>query len=247
MCFHARQTMLALELASKYHVGFDGKIDISEYDYEHYHANGYAHPIMHTITQEKPNIITPSTWGIMPENEAWANSKEYYKKAVKFGAGLNARSEKLFNHFIYSRSALTRRCIVPVDGFFEPHTAPNNLKIPFYFERNNEDIMSLAGLYSITKDGFNTFTILTKEATPLFRKIHNSKNRRPVILNDCDIDVWLDGNLKEDEVLDVIEQDLEDSEIKAYPVSRELFSPKKDSNRADIIEKIDYSEIEIEY
>lgn len=96
-------------------------------------------------------------------------------------------------------------CIVPVTGFFEPHTAPKKIKVPFYFERKNQDIMSRAGLYTITKDGYNTYTILTKPATPLFAKIHNTKFRWPVILNDENIDVWLDDSLTEAFIENIIQ------------------------------------------
>ena len=46
----------------------------------------------------------------------------------------------------------------------------------------DENLVHLAGIYAITKDKMVTFTILTKEASPLFAKIHNKKNRQPIIL-----------------------------------------------------------------
>ena len=202
---------------------------------------------MWIIPQEANDKITPAMWGIMPSNKAGEDYKQYYKEAARFGAGLNAKSEKLFDHFIYKYSAMTKRCVVPVDGFFEPHTAPKKFKVPFYFSRKNEDILSLAGLYTRTKDGYNTFTILTKPATPLFSKIHNQKFRRPVILNDEDIEVWLDDSLNENDIQTVINEDMADNELTAYPISKDLYSPKVDSNIPEVIEKVDYSEIEIDY
>ena len=107
--------------------------------------------------------------------------------------------------------------------------------------------MSLAGLYTTTKDGYNTFTILTKAATPLFKKIHNTKNRRPIILRDEDVDVWLNNDLNEEEIRNVMEDDMEDAAIKAHPISKDLYNPKVDSNREDIIEEVQYEELEIKY
>lgn len=247
MCYGTRITRKAEQLELNYDVTkLFGKEQPKD-GLVYFHANGFAHPLMWIIPQEERNRITPSMWGIMPGNILGADYAKYYKEAVKYGAGLNAQSEKLFNHFIYKYSARTRRCIIPVDGFFEPHTAPKNFKVPFYFERKNQDIISLAGLYTITKDGYNTFTILTKPATPLFSKIHNTKLRRPVILNDADIDVWLDDSLTEAEIANVIEDDMPDELLRTYPVSKDLYNPKVDSNREDITDPVVYSEVGIDY
>lgn len=247
MCFGTRVTTSAKEVEKYYNVSkLMGKTPI-EGELTYHHANGWAHPLLWIIPQEKSNHITPSMWGIMPQNTMGADFKKYYKDAARFGAGLNAQSEKLFDHFIYRFSAMTKRCVIPVNGFYEPHTAPKKFKIPFYFERKNEALMSLAGLYTTTKDGYNTFTILTKAATPLFKKIHNTKNRRPIILRDEDVDVWLNNDLGEQEIRNVMEDDMDDMAINAYPISKDLYNPKVDSNRPNIIDEVSYEELEIEY
>ncbi|MFD2790704.1 hypothetical protein KCTC52924_02773 [Arenibacter antarcticus] len=247
MCFGTRVTSSVKELQKFYNVSkLIGKTAVNN-NLVYHHANGWAHPLMWIIPQESSKHITPSMWGIMPPTDMGADYQNYYKEAARFGAGLNARSEKLFDHYIYKNSAFTKRCIIPVDGFFEPHTAPKNFKIPFYFERKNKTLISLAGLYTTTRDGFNTFTILTKEATPLFKKIHNTKNRRPVILNDEDVEVWLSSDLSQNDILSVMHEDMDDAVLHAYPISKDLYSPKVDSNRPDIIDEVPYRELEIEY
>lgn len=176
-----------------------------------------------------------------------SDNKAYYKEAARYGAGLNARSEKLYDHFIYKYGADSRRCVIPVTGFFEPHTAPKKFKIPFYFEGVDTDILSLAGIYTITKDKYLTFTILTKAATPLFEKIHNTKNRRPVILQKENVKDWLSDGTTPDGVERLVKNDMPDNGFNAYPVSKDLYSPKVDANRPDIIERVDYKELEISY
>lgn len=247
MCYGTRVTSTAKEVEKFYNVSkLMGKTPI-EGELTYNHANGWAHPLLWIIPQESSKHITPSMWGIMPQNRSGADFKNYYKEAARYGAGLNARSEKLFDHFIYRFSAMSKRCIIPVNGFYEPHTAPKKFKIPFYFERKDKSIISLAGLYTTTKDGYNTFTILTKAATPLFKKIHNTKNRRPVILNDEDVRIWLNNDLNQDDIQNIITDDLDDATINAHPISKDLYNPKVDSNRADIIEEVHYQELEIEY
>ena len=247
MCYGTRVTSTAKEVEKFYNVSkLMGKTPI-EGELTYNHANGWAHPLLWIIPQESSKHITPSMWGIMPQNRSGADFKNYYKEAARYGAGLNARSEKLFDHFIYRFSAMSKRCIIPVNGFYEPHTAPKKFKIPFYFERKDKSIISLAGLYTTTKDGYNTFTILTKAATPLFKKIHNTKNRRPVILNDEDVRIWLNNDLNQDDIQNIITDDLDDVTINAHPISKDLYNPNVDSNRADIIEEVHYQELEIEY
>lgn len=247
MCYETRIVEPAKQLESYYNVTkLLGKRPLDQ-ELVYHHAKGFTHPLLWIIPQEAKQHITPSMWGIMDSRQLGADHAQYYKDSIRFGSGLNAQSEKLFDHFIYKHSAFTKRCVIPVNGFFEPHTAEKKFKIPFYFERTNGALISLAGIYTVTKDGYNTFTILTKQATPMFAKIHNEKNRRPVILNDDDIDVWLDPTLTEDEIQEVIDQDMDDTGLRAYPVSKDLYSPKVDSNRPDIIEKVDYAELKIAY
>ncbi|MFS4447308.1 SOS response-associated peptidase [Maribacter sp. 2307UL18-2] len=250
MCYNTRQSRKAKDLERYYER--DRLLGEMPEDQEliYNSANGFAHPNMWIIPQERPNNFIPVKWGLIPKGNLGANADEYYKNSIRYGSGLNARSEKLFYSNQYAPSAFTRRCIIPVDGFFEPHTAKKNgkdFKIPFYFCRKNEAPISLAGIYAVTTDKLVTFTILTKEATPLFAKIHNKKNRRPVILNDEDIDTWLSNDLDQDEVNEVIYEDLPDEELNAYPISKDLYKRNGEADREDIIEKVEYEELEIDY
>src|SRR5690606_4068796 len=135
MCYSVSQTKVVEELERHYDVEkLLGKEEPNE-DLNYYHANGFAHQLLWIIPQERPNRITPSMWGIMPGNKLGEEHAEYYKEAVRFGAGLNAQSEKVFDHFIYNYSAMTSRCIVPVAGFFELHAAPKKFMDQVYIER----------------------------------------------------------------------------------------------------------------
>ena len=213
-------------------------------------ANGFSHPHMWIIPQERPNNMIPVMWGLIPHYKLGKDAKNYYKETIKYGSGLNAKSEKLFDSNNYKGSALTRRCIIPVDGFFEPHRIENVSKpysIPFYFERKDNKPFNLAGIYAVTPDEMVTFTILTKEATPLFAKIHNKKKRRPVILNDSGIDLWLDNTLTEKAIKEVMGNDMKDSDMNAYPISLDLYKRNGEGDRDDITERVDYKDLEIDY
>nr|WP_299385610.1 SOS response-associated peptidase [Allomuricauda sp.] len=250
MCYSTRQTKKVSELEKIFDAVAKISPGLEEKDLVFNHANGFAHPPMLIIPQENPKYMATLMWGLIPHWESGAGSKEYYKSTIKWGSGLNAKSEKLFSSNMYSPHALTKRCVVPVTGFYEPHTAEKNgkpFKVPFHFERKDKEVISLAGIYAFTNDGYATFTILTKEATPLFAKIHNKKNRRPVILNDDDVKVWLNPNLKREDVEAVIGNDMPDDEINAYPISKDLYKRNVDTNVPEIIEPVHYDEIEIDY
>jgi putative SOS response-associated peptidase YedK len=251
MCYGTRVVREAEELEAYYNVTKLLGEEQLELDLKYFHANGWSHPLMWVIPQEKPKNMTPAMWGIMPSKNKGEDYKEYFKNPKTYG-GLNAKSEKLFDHFIYRYSWEHKRCIIPVDGFFEPHATPVKIKgkpfkVPFYFKRKNDDPINLAGIYTTTEDGWNTFTILTKNATPLFEKVHNEKKRRPVIIDDENIDSWLMDDMHMGDVLQMIEDDLWDSEFETYPITKDLYSRTMDSNRDEIIEKVEYEEIEIEY
>ena len=243
MCFHTKNTKTITQLENRFNVSRTDRFDFEETDFYFYHANGYTHREHLIIPQEKPTIFSPSLWGIMPSNIKGYEQDDYYKKSVRFGGGLNAQSEKLFDHFIYKNSAFTRRCIVPLDGFYEPHTASNNLKIPFHFKRKDNEAFGVAGIYNLSPDMYVSMTILTKEASPLFAKIHNKKFRQPVLLNKDLEKEWLRNDLSKENIVELINQEYPEDELEAYPISRDLFMPNIDSDREDIIEKVNYEEL----
>lgn len=64
-------------------------------------------------------IFNYTTFSFLPDNSV----------VNQFWGGLNAYLEKSLNHFIYKFSAMSRRCIVPLTGFFEPHTDLKKFKL----------------------------------------------------------------------------------------------------------------------
>jgi len=180
MCFHTSQTKKVVELENRYDVKISNDSIVDYFNTPRYHINGFIHPNMLVIPQEKSEVIAPGIWGIVPNNKEPDEIKPYFKEAVKYGGGLNAKSEKLFNHFIYRDSVMEKRCVIPVTGFYEPHDYKKK-KYPYHIKSKNDDVLSLAGLYTVIGT-YITFTILTKEASPLFERIHNLRKRQPVIL-----------------------------------------------------------------
>lgn len=243
MCFHTSQTKKVTKLENRFKASLHDDDARDAYDIHSYHLNGFTHPNMLIIPQEEPSVIIAAKWGIMPHNKKLQDLEAYYKEAVKFGGGLNAQSEKLFNHFLYKNVAHTKRCLIPVTGFFEPHEHQGK-KYPFYITRKDNQPFALAGIYTLI-EGIPTFTILTKEASPLFEKIHNNRKRQPVIIHQDHEQKWLSDNLSENEILEIIHTPYPEEELNPYTVSKDLFSPKINSNTQDILEKVIYENVNI--
>ena len=85
-----------------------------------------------------------------------------------------------------------RRCIVPLDAFYEWKTLPNGKKQPYAISRVDGGLMALAGLWESKRlaDGtiLRTFTIITTAANALLAQLHD---RMPVILAAEDVPHWL--------------------------------------------------------
>ncbi len=164
MCYHTKHTKTVSQTEHRFNVKRTDRFDIDDNAFFMYHANGYAHPELLMIPQQNSSVLSPAVWGILPKHFKGSERDDYYKKAVQYGGGLNAQSEKLFDHFIYKHAAFKRRCIIPLDGFYEPHTASNSTKIPFHFKRKDNGLFGVAGIYNISPDKCVTMTILTKQA-----------------------------------------------------------------------------------
>ncbi len=117
-------------------------------------------------SQEVPIIIGHEAklakWGYIPE---WAKSKDIKPQ-------INARSETAHEKPFFRSGFKSRRCLVPINGFFEWEQTPQG-KQPWYFYNPNE-ILAIGGLYY---EG--TFCLLTKDSDGVVSSIHD---RMPVLI-----------------------------------------------------------------
>lgn len=241
MCYQTRQIRTVKDLELRFNVGLVNEAYRPTFDVPAHHLNGFAHPNMLVIPQDKPEVLAPGVWGIVPDNRTPDEIKPYYKESVRYGSGLNAQSEKLFNHFIYRNVALTQRCIIPVTGFFEPH---HHLKksYPYYIHRQDDAPMALAGIYTVIGT-YITFSILTRVASPMMAEIHNQKKREPVMLSPDLEASWLDSELSQADVQEHIETPYMYDELEAYTVSKDLYSRTVDTNIPSIVDRVEYQEL----
>lgn len=161
--------------------------------------------------------IDPLRWGLVPSWEA----------DLKGGAKLiNARSETLAQKRSFAKAFQARRCLVPVDGFYE--WAPD--RTPHFVRRLDGRPMVFAGLWEGWKDPqseewVRTFTIVTADAVERLRPIHH---RMPVTLAPEQWPAWLGETPASPAQLQALLAPPADLPVEAYPVSTRVNAVRND-------------------
>ena len=99
------------------------------------------------------------------------------------GLLINARAETAAERRTFRECVLHRRCVIPAKGFWEW----NKSKEKFSFERPDAQVMFMAGCYNCF-DGQERFVILTTEANPSVKPVHD---RMPLILEQNELEDWV--------------------------------------------------------
>ncbi len=184
--------------------------------------SGFSHPSWPIIPAEHPGSARMVRWGLIP---SWARTREEAQKLRK--ATLNARLETAWDLPSFRNSIGPRRCLIPVDGFYEPFHHEGS-SYPFYLHRRDRKLFALGGIYDRWNDPetnrrYATFSILTTDARGIVSVIHNRKQRMPLMISSEDYQRWLDPNLDRQEVLSLAEREPDD-QLTAYPVSSQLYA-----------------------
>jgi putative SOS response-associated peptidase YedK len=187
MCFTVNVNLVKEELENRYGATL---IDPDKYRPSYYY-HAFGLPEMPALCSGKPGTISMLRWGLIP---SWVRDKKSADE-IRLKT-FNARADSLEEKPSFSSSFRSKRCIIPVRGFFEwQHTSSG--KIPWYIRRADDDIMSLAGLWSewtdtSTGELINSFSVITTDANELMADIHNSKKRMPLVLEKQSEAMWLD-------------------------------------------------------
>jgi putative SOS response-associated peptidase YedK len=113
--------------------------------------------------------------------------------------------------------------LILADGFYEWQKRTRG-KIPYRITLKTEQPFAFAGIY-VLYDDMPTFSIITTEPNALMAKIHD---RMPVILHQSQEKMWLEGFLKNQDLSSYLRA-YPANEMKAYPISPAVNSPKNDS------------------
>lgn len=236
MCFHYSLTKEKAEIEIQLQASWAD-------DWEPvYHADGFRFLRMPVITMEDPAHIHTYHWGLVPH---WTRSHE---EADKLRAQtLNARSETVFEKPSFRSSVRHHRCLVITDGFFEWMDFRKK-KYPHYVYMNHHGIFCFGGLYASWTDKdtgeiLHTYSILTTDANPMLARIHNLKQRMPVIIPAERYQEWLNPSLAEDGIRSFF-QPYPEKDMRNHTISKRITSRSEDSNVPETLEPSVYPELE---
>ena len=176
-------------------------------------------------------------WGLVP---SWAKTGEGGAPDTKKGPLLiNARSDKVTSSPAFRTSAKSKRCLVPMDGWYE-WRGEKGAKTPFFMYAGDGEPLFMAGLWSTwrpqgaPKDAppLLSCTIITTDAAGSLADIHD---RMPLTISATDWDRWLDPDAPIDEGLLRGHGDLDRIEVRE--VSRLVNSVR--NNGPDLIAPVE--------
>lgn len=240
MCYHYSRFGKSADTQREY--GLKAAPD-PVWDVPEYHINGFQHPICPVILQENPDELKGLRWGLIP---FFIKTEE---EALKIRSmTLNARADTVFSKPSFRAAIKKRRCIIPSDGFFEWHTRGTK-KYPFFISPKPGKSISFGGIYEEwgnpqTGEIIQTFSIITTHANALMAKIHNEKERMPLILNPNQKDIWLDTNQTTDSLTELMKPASDDM-LQAWPISKLISSRSQNSNVNDVILPAEYPELSL--
>jgi putative SOS response-associated peptidase YedK len=155
--------------------------------------------------------ITAYRWGLIPH---WAD-------AAKVGSRMfNARAETLTTSPAFRDAFQRKRCLVPVDGFYEWHREGTRRQ-PFAIARDDGRPLALAGLWSGWRDPaadrvVRTFTIITTRPNDQLAGLHD---RMPVVVPDEAWGRWLDPAFPDPAELHGLFEPSDEIGLRIWPVS----------------------------
>ena len=235
MCFTVNVNLVKEELENRYGATL---IDPDNYRPSYYY-HAFGLPRLPAICSTEPDKIKLLQWGLIP---SWTRSLEDAGE-IRYKT-FNARSESIEKKPSFSSAVRSKRCIIPVKGFFEwQHTATG--KIPWYIYHTDNEILSVAGVFddwieNKTGERFTTFSIVTSDANELMSEIHNSKKRMPVILDRAAETIWTKQSASISDVLQLLGP-CPPEILKAHAVSPLINDRMADRNTPDVIKPYNYN------
>ncbi|MBL7500127.1 SOS response-associated peptidase [Frankia sp. CNm7] len=166
-------------------------------------------------------VLRLARWGLVP---SWA-------KDVSIGSRMiNARSETVSEKPVFRKAFASRRCLVPVTGFYEWHRPEKKKRgQPYFIHRGAHPgvgpegpLLAFAGLFEVWRGGEQplvTYTILTTGPAVGLEFLHD---RSPVVLPAATWERWLDPGYQDTDALRKLLAPAPAGVFEAYPVGSEI-------------------------
>lgn len=158
-------------------------------------------------------------WGLIP---FWSKDASVGYKMI------NARAETVAEKPAFREPFRNRRCLIPVDGFYE-WKEEGKSKQPYHFGMADNSLFAFAGLWDRWKnpqgDVIETCSIITTTPNALLADVHD---RMPAILPLSNYDLWLDPGFKNTGDLKELLRPFDAGRMRRYPVSTRVNLVKND-------------------
>jgi putative SOS response-associated peptidase YedK len=171
------------------------------------------------VQRDDRRAVTAYRWGLIPH---WAT-------AAKVGSRMiNARSETITVSPAFRDAFVRKRCIVPVESFYE-WKRDGTIRQPYRIVRRDRQPLALAGLWAgwrepDTDTVRRTFSIVTTTPNEAVAALHD---RMPVVLERETWDRWLDPRPADpSELMGLLAPSEADLEI--YAVGRDVNDVRRD-------------------
>ena len=170
----------------------------------------------HIIFKKNDLKIDVAKWGY-----SFNDSKTNQEKSA-----INSRLETLTNKILFKEFYYERKCIIPLNGYYE-WSIKDNKKIPFFIHLPPAEPMYLAGIWKYNNYKINNhkvFTVITKNANKHIEEIHH---RMPIVLSRYEAEEFLyddKSSLLSKSFTSSIE-----SELDFFPVSKFVNNPLNNS------------------
>ena len=186
-------------------------------------------PTLNIPIYTNAKVYTYAHFGLIP---SWASERSSMQ--------INARSETVYEKSSFKEAYKQRRCLIPLNGYFEwkKDTVSKKSKAHFIVSSSGNYFV-FAGIYESWHDNVLNETILTCAllTTEPNEKIATLHDRMPVILESNHWELWLNHRSSYSE-LNRLFAPLPSDKISYYPVS-ELVNSVKNDNEACITENLE--------
>lgn len=158
-------------------------------------------------------------WGLVPP---WSKDGSGGDKLI------NCRSETAATKSSFRRAFRERRCLVPMNGFFE-WTQDGPDRQPWFVSLKSGEPIAVAGLWeswtSPDDDQLETFTLMMVDSNAFMAEFHD---RMPVVLPKDQWPIWLDPSIQEPEAVQPLMVKSDADIWQRWPVTQKINGNKYD-------------------
>lgn len=166
-----------------------------------------------------PRVLELRRWGLVP---SWAKDPRIGNRMI------NARAETVADKPAFRVAFRQRRCLVPMDGFYE-WRREGKRNVPHHVRLASQEPFGVAGLWERWRgedgEALETCTLLTTAASARLRALHD---RMPVVLDPSDHALWLDPDARDTGRLQELLRPQEEWPFEIVAVGPRVSDPRRD-------------------